>query len=231
MEMKMETNNIKNYKVVIAGSGGSGKTAFVMRMMCNSFFSPKYIATLGVEVHPVNVNANVVFNIWDCAGQERFVGLGDGYFIGADAAMVFYDLTSNKTYQEAQKWTDDIRRVCPNIPIILVGNKADIRDGRRAPETRFNISVKDNQLIEKNLETGKYAVSPLDNLFTALLPLIKEKVEVECNLPTPSKKVKKLLNKKELALANIEKNLTYEQKQEYYKFREDKLRELIVANT
>ncbi len=39
-------------------------------------------ATLGVEVHPLRFYTNlgeIVFNVWDTAGQEKFGGLRDGY--------------------------------------------------------------------------------------------------------------------------------------------------------
>ena len=41
-------------------------------------------ATLGVEVHPLSFHTNrgqLVFNVWDTAGQEKFGGLRDGYYI------------------------------------------------------------------------------------------------------------------------------------------------------
>ena len=45
-------------------------------------FEKKYVATLGVEVHPLEFHTNrgqLVFNVWDTAGQEKFGGLRDGY--------------------------------------------------------------------------------------------------------------------------------------------------------
>lgn len=42
------------------------------------------LATLGVEVHPLSFHTNrgqVSFNVWDTAGQEKFGGLRDGYYI------------------------------------------------------------------------------------------------------------------------------------------------------
>lgn len=42
------------------------------------------IATLGVEVHPLVFHTNrgpIKFNVWDTAGQEKFGGLRDGYYI------------------------------------------------------------------------------------------------------------------------------------------------------
>jgi GTPase SAR1 family protein len=41
-----------------------------------------FAATLGVEVHPLEFHTNrgqLVFNVWDTAGQEKFGGLRDGY--------------------------------------------------------------------------------------------------------------------------------------------------------
>ena len=41
-------------------------------------------ATLGVEVHPLKFHTNrgeMVFNVWDTAGQEKYGGLRDGYYI------------------------------------------------------------------------------------------------------------------------------------------------------
>lgn len=43
-----------------------------------------FIATLGVEVHPLVFHTNrgpIRFNVWDTAGQEKFGGLRDGYYI------------------------------------------------------------------------------------------------------------------------------------------------------
>jgi len=45
---------------------------------------PIAVATLGVEVHPLVFHTNrgpIKFNVWDTAGQEKFGGLRDGYYI------------------------------------------------------------------------------------------------------------------------------------------------------
>ena len=47
-------------------------------------------ATLGVEVHPIKFNTNrgvIQFNVWDTAGQEKFGGLRDGYYIQGKPTM------------------------------------------------------------------------------------------------------------------------------------------------
>ena len=126
---------MNTYKVCLIGDGGVGKTAYVKRLM-NSVFEKKYVATLGVEVHPIRFDTigggtkqhkNICFNVWDTAGQEKFGGLRDGYYIQSQACIVMYDRSSAYTFKRViQKWLRDYIRVCPNTPIIVCGNKCDM---------------------------------------------------------------------------------------------------------
>ena len=79
--MASVADEIPSFKLVLVGDGGTGKTTFVKRHLTEEF-EKKYIATLGVEVHPLLFHTNrapIRFNIWDTAGQEKFGGLCDGY--------------------------------------------------------------------------------------------------------------------------------------------------------
>jgi GTP-binding nuclear protein Ran len=90
-----------------------------------------FLATLGVEVHPLAFTTNlgpITFNVWDTAGQEKFGGLRDGYYIQGQCAIIMFDVTSRITYKNVPTWHKDLVRVCENIPIVLCGNKVDIKD-------------------------------------------------------------------------------------------------------
>ncbi len=89
MSTKTTTTTTTSYKIVFVGAGGSGSTILAKRLL-GLPFEKRYVATLGVEVHLVTIEG-VVFNIWDTAGQEKFGGLRVGYYIGADAAVVFHN--------------------------------------------------------------------------------------------------------------------------------------------
>ena len=90
-----------------------------------------YPETLGVEVHPLVFYTNrgaIQFNCWDTAGQEKFGGLRDGYYRQSQCAILMFDVTSLETYNNVSCWHEDLVRVCGNIPIVLCGNKVDVRD-------------------------------------------------------------------------------------------------------
>lgn len=59
--------DIPTFKCVLVGDGGTGKTTFVKRHMTGEF-EKRYVATLGVEVHPLVFHTNrgpIRFNVWD----------------------------------------------------------------------------------------------------------------------------------------------------------------------
>merc|ERR1711862_62173 len=89
-------DDMAKFKLLLVGDGGTGKTTFVKRHKTGEF-QKKYIATLGVEVHPLVFYTNfgqIMFNCWDTAGQEKFGGLRDGYYINGHAAIIMFDVTS-----------------------------------------------------------------------------------------------------------------------------------------
>ena len=90
-----QTAEMPTFKCVLLGDGGTGKTTFVKRHLTGEF-EKKYVATLGVEVHPLVFHTNrgaIRFNVWDTAGQEKFGGLRDGYYIQVSSSWseLFYD--------------------------------------------------------------------------------------------------------------------------------------------
>jgi GTP-binding nuclear protein Ran len=92
---------------------------------------------MGVEVSPLSFFTNlgkVTFNCWDTAGQEKFGGLRDGYYIGGQAAVIMFDVTARVTYKSVPIWHKDLSRVCESIPIVLCGNKIDCKDRKVKPK-------------------------------------------------------------------------------------------------
>jgi len=161
MQQQQAPQQVPTFKLILVGEGGVGKTTFVKRHLTGEF-EKKYVATLGVEVHPLSFHTNfgpVVFNVWDTAGQEKFGGLRDGYYIQGQCAIIMFDVTSRITYKRVADWYRDLVRVCENIPIVLVGNKVDVKDRkvkakaitfhRKKNLQYYDISAKSNYNFEK----------------------------------------------------------------------------------
>ena len=118
---------------------------------------------MGCEVHSLKFSTNygeIILNVWDTAGQEKFGGLRDGYYVGSKGAIIMFDVTSRITYRSVGEWHRDITRVCDNIPMVLTGNKVDAKDRkihpkfidfhRRHPNMQYyEISSKSSYNVEK----------------------------------------------------------------------------------
>ncbi|OAF70520.1 GTP-binding nuclear protein Ran [Intoshia linei] len=157
----MSDDIVAQFKLVMVGDGGVGKTTFVKRHKTGAF-ERKYVATLGVEVHTVvfyTSKGRIAFNVWDTAGQEKFGGLRDGYYIEGQCAIIMFDVTARVTYKNVPNWHRDLVRVCENIPIVLCGNKVDVKDRkvkaksivfhRKKNLQYYDISAKSNYNYEK----------------------------------------------------------------------------------
>ena len=79
--------------------------------------------------------------------------------VEADCAILMFDVTSRTSYEHVSNWHRDLTRVCGNIPIVLVGNKCDMKERRvktkminfhqRKNMPYFDISAKSNFNFEK----------------------------------------------------------------------------------
>jgi GTP-binding nuclear protein Ran len=95
-----------------------------------------------------------------------------------------FDLTSRITYKNVPKWYKDLTRVCEKVPIVLVGNKADVKERklkasniifhRKRNLQYYDVSAKSNYQYEKPFVWLMRQLSGDDNLHLvqeiALLP-------------------------------------------------------------
>jgi GTP-binding nuclear protein Ran len=151
----------RTFKIILVGDGGVGKTALIRRHQTGEF-REDYIATMGVEVHPLEFKTSegsVTLNIWDCAGKEEFRGLEKGYYTGADGAILMFDVEEPDTYGHIPYWYKNVKEMARNAPMVLCGNKVDSRNRRVKPSgikfhkryamQYYDISARSNYNFEK----------------------------------------------------------------------------------
>lgn len=136
------------------------------------------------------LKAYIYFRLQDTAGQEKFGGLRDGYYIQGQCAVIMFDVTSRITYKNVPNWHRDLVRVCENIPIVLCGNKVDIKDRkvkaksivfhRKKNLQYYDISAKSNYNFEKPfLWLARKLVGDPNLEFVAMPALLPPEVKMD----------------------------------------------------
>uniref|UniRef100_A0A7S2TH85 Ras-related protein Rab n=1 Tax=Lotharella oceanica TaxID=641309 RepID=A0A7S2TH85_9EUKA len=150
-------------KVLVVGDVAVGKTSLIHRYT-NDEFKEDYKTTIGVEfaLKPIEIDdRDINIQLWDIAGQDRFIGLLRNFYMNASAAIVVYDVTNPKTLENAAKWKADIDKKVrledgSPIPCILIGNKCDLR------EVEGNVCIEEEvaeDLAKKNNFLGSIETS------------------------------------------------------------------------
>ncbi|ESO04556.1 hypothetical protein HELRODRAFT_111587 [Helobdella robusta] len=117
-------------KLVIVGDGACGKTCLL------SVFSKDQFPELYVPTVFENYIADIVVDgkqvelvLWDTAGQEDYDRLRPLSYPDTNVILMCYSIDSPDSLQNIpEKWTSEVRHFCHDVPIVLVGNKKDLRN-------------------------------------------------------------------------------------------------------
>ncbi|KAI6651967.1 hypothetical protein LOD99_4512 [Oopsacas minuta] len=160
---------VHRYKVIIVGNGGVGKTSFITRYVHNEYLK-SYKPTLGVDFFvkklDIDNGSRVHLHLWDIQGQECAMNMTSTFYRKANAAILMFDITQRKTFEDIRIWKQDIdtkifRDTCP---CILLGNKSDLKAMQEVEESEMKnlcqelgfvhyseISVKQNFHVKESM--------------------------------------------------------------------------------
>ncbi|XP_061893010.1 rho-related GTP-binding protein RhoA-D-like [Entelurus aequoreus] len=116
-------------KVVIVGDGACGKTCLYMVFIKDQFpevYVPtvyeNYVADIEVDGKPVELA------LWDTAGQGDYDRLRPFAYPDTHVILMSFSIDSPDSLENIpEKWMPEVKHFCPDVPIILVGNKKDLR--------------------------------------------------------------------------------------------------------
>jgi len=172
-------NPLRKFKLVFLGEQSVGKTSLITRFMYDSFDNT-YQATIGIDFLSKTMyleDRTVRLQLWDTAGQERFRSLIPSYIRDSTVAVVVYDVTNINSFQQTNKWIDDVRTERgTDVIIVLVGNKTDLADKRQVSIDEGERKAKELNVmfIETSAKTG-YNVKQLFRRVAAALPGMEPK--------------------------------------------------------
>ena len=131
-----------NYKFVLIGNSGAGKTSFFRKLSTGEFYE-KNISTIGVEKKTFELNLDIindegktekksfVISLFDTAGQEKFRSITHNYYKGSDGILLIYDIDDKSSFESIEMWIESIRQNMGSNDVskyamILIGNKSDL---------------------------------------------------------------------------------------------------------
>ena len=124
---------MREYKIVVLGSGGVGKSALTVQFV-QGIFVEKYDPTIEDSYRKqVEVDGQqCMLEILDTAGTEQFTAMRDLYMKNGQGFVLVYSITAQSTFNDLQDLKEQILRVkdSDEVPMVLVGNKCDLEDER-----------------------------------------------------------------------------------------------------
>ncbi|KKK94296.1 hypothetical protein LCGC14_2684270 [marine sediment metagenome] len=169
------------FKITVIGDGAVGKTSLIKKYTQGAF-RKEYISTLGTQFskyEEIIDGDKVELYLWDIAGQDQFQALRQRFYTGSSGAIVVFSHADEqeRSWEHIERWVADVKKHCPNIPMVLFGNKIDLVDeaslgGGGSPRSNANVEqyAKDNKFI------GYFKTSALtgDGVIDAFKVLVKK---------------------------------------------------------
>ncbi|XP_057663873.1 ras-like GTP-binding protein RHO [Diorhabda carinulata] len=149
--------HLERKKLVILGDEGCGKTSLLRAFTRKQ--SSEYVPKI-LEYSIVNVklpDKEIELAMWNTAGQERYDCLCNIIYTGADVALICFSFDKPKSLDNVvTKWYPELKRACRNIPVILVGNKIDLRVNKKMYKLKRIIGKSDGRATARKIKALCY---------------------------------------------------------------------------
>jgi len=121
------------YKIVVLGGGGVGKSALTIRLVTDNFLE-EYDPTIEDSYRKqVNIDGSVaLLDILDTAGQEEFATMQDQWIREGQGFLLVYTITSMQSFEEMKNIHRIILRSkdMDTVPLVIAGNKCDLKNDK-----------------------------------------------------------------------------------------------------
>ncbi len=147
------------FKILLIGDGAVGKTALAQRFL-TGIFPENLRLTIGANFYTKRItvgNLQIVLQIWDMGGEERFRFMMKNYCRGTHAALFLYDITNPSTLYHLDQWMEELRNNAPTAKLLVIGAKADLEMNRKVQLTEATEYARERGAIitlEVSAKTG-----------------------------------------------------------------------------
>ncbi|KAL3852979.1 hypothetical protein ACJMK2_016576 [Sinanodonta woodiana] len=117
-------------KLVVVGDGACGKTSLLVVFSKDVFMDSYFPTVFETDLTTIEVDDKMIeLVLWDTAGQEDYRSLRPFSYRDTDIFLLCFSVDNPDSFTNVSAtWVPEVRYYSPNVPIILVGNKIDLRD-------------------------------------------------------------------------------------------------------
>ncbi|KAF4596400.1 Ras GTPase [Pleurotus pulmonarius] len=131
---RIQATFLREYKLVVVGGGGVGKSALTIQFI-QSHFVDEYDPTIEDSYRKQCVIDDEValLDVLDTAGQEEYGAMREQYMRTGEGFLLVYSITSRNSFEEISTFHQQILRVKDqdSFPVIVVANKCDLEYERQ----------------------------------------------------------------------------------------------------
>lgn len=165
---------MSEYKIVVLGSGGVGKSALTIQFIQGNFVE-KYDPTIEDSYRKqVEVDGKAcMLDILDTAGQEEYSAMRDQYMRTGQGFVLVYSITDPSSFEDCLTIHEQLLRSkdADEVPLVLVGNKCDLEEERSvSKEEGENMAERFGDC--KFLESSAKERINVEEIFISLVRLI-----------------------------------------------------------
>jgi small GTP-binding protein len=172
----MSSQNTIRRKLVIVGDGACGKTSLLCSFALGEFpkeYQPtifeNYVAEIRLDGKPVQLA------LWDTAGQEEYERLRPMSYSKSHVILIAFGIDTPDSLENVTvKWIEEVRSICgPQIPVILVGCKSDLRPPEGSPNHQNYVSRAQAERVAQAIGARAYKecsalkIEGVDDVFEA----------------------------------------------------------------
>ncbi|KAJ7907225.1 small GTPase Cdc42 [Mycena leptocephala] len=157
----MLPNNTK--KLLVLGDGAVGKTCMLIAYISKTFPS-EYVPTIfdnycaAVEIEEETYS----LGLFDTAGGEDYDRLRPLSYPQTDIFLICFHVIGRASFDNVRdRWVEEVRHYCPDVPFLIVGTKIDLRNDpkmveRMARQKERMVTTEEGKRLAQELGAAKY---------------------------------------------------------------------------
>lgn len=139
----------KVLRISILGDSKTGKTSIINRYLGNPF-SIDMISNIGIDKQEITMKMKdeneMKIILWDTAGQERFHSISSSTIKNSQGIIVCFALNDRSSFNNVLTWLQDVKEISTKIPVVIFGNKCDLKDERKITQEEAESFASDNKI-------------------------------------------------------------------------------------